>query len=64
MLESQPKAQKTMTLVYLPKKTSAQRLGPRQGNMNQNGPKTTYDVTHKNAQPTTKKFFSECRLED
>jgi len=41
-------------------------LGPRPGNMSQNGPKTTSLMTSltKNPQPPTKKFFFECRLED
>jgi len=39
-------------------------VGPRPGNMRQNDPKTTYDVTHKKSAPPTKKFFFECNLLD
>jgi len=39
-------------------------LGPRPGNMNQNDPKTTYDVTHKKPAPPRQKSFFECNLLD
>jgi len=39
-------------------------LGPRPGNMSQNDPKTTYDVSHKKSAPPNQKIFFECSLLD
>jgi len=42
------------------------RLGPRSGNMSQNGPKSASLMTSlaKNLQLSTEKFFFHCRLEE
>jgi len=39
-------------------------LVPRPGNMSQNDPKTTYDVSHEKSTPRNQKTFFECSVED